>query len=130
MQRERDTVVVAHRSAAHRKADTGLLRFRCNGREQPSGACYYKISFIRGRLSVDKKDQGNARTGRTEIMAAVTGYDFRTVITHIFIVLHIGIAGTDKRFQSPMTADHPIDTPRSVRRRRVSRGSFSLPVRG
>ena len=40
MQRERDTVVVAHRSAAHRKADTGLLRFRRNGREQPSGACY------------------------------------------------------------------------------------------
>ena len=60
---------------------------------------------------MDKKDQGDARTRRAEIVAAERSEHFRTVVADVFLILHIGVAGTDKRFQSPMTADHPMIPP-------------------
>jgi len=47
---------------------------------------------------VDKKDQGDARTRRAEIMTAEYSEHFRTVVADVFFILHIGVAGTDKRF--------------------------------
>ena len=56
---------------------------------------------------VDKKDQGDARTRRAEIMTAEYSEHFRTVVADVFFILHIGVAGTDKRFP-PIAADHPM----------------------
>ena len=52
---------------------------------------------------VDKKDQGDARTRRAEIMTAEYSEHFRTVVADVFFILLIGVAGTDKRFP-PMVA--------------------------
>ena len=60
---------------------------------------------------MDKKDQGDARTRRAEIVAAERSEHFRTVVADVFLILHIGVAGTDKRFQPPMAADHPMVAP-------------------
>ncbi len=59
---------------------------------------------------VDKKDQGDVRTRRAEIMTAEYSEHFRTVVADVFFILHIGVAGTDKRFP-PMAADHPMVAP-------------------
>lgn len=59
---------------------------------------------------VDKKDQGDARTRRAEIMTAEYSEHFRTVVADVFFILHIGVAGTDKRFP-PIAADHPMVAP-------------------
>ena len=59
---------------------------------------------------VDKKDQGDARTRRAEIMTAEYSEHFRTVVADVFFLLHIGVAGTDKRFP-PIAADHPMVAP-------------------
>ena len=68
---------------------------------------------------VDKKDQGDARTRRAEIVAAERSEHFRTVVADVFFILHIGVAGTDKRFP-PNGGRSPNGSP----------GSFSLPFPG
>lgn len=60
---------------------------------------------------MDKEDQGDARTGGAEIVAAVGGDHLRTVVAYIFIVFHIGISGADKSFEPPMAANHPMVAP-------------------
>ena len=59
---------------------------------------------------VDKKDQGDARTRRAEIMTAEYSEHFRTVVSELIFILHIGVAGTDKRFP-PLGAEHPMLAP-------------------
>lgn len=68
---------------------------------------------------VDKKDQGDVRTRRAEIMTAEYSEHFRTVVADVFFILHIGVAGTDKRFP-PMGGRSPNGSP----------DSFSLPFPG
>ena len=62
---------------------------------------------------VDKKDQGDARTRRAEIMTAEYSEHFRTVVADVFFILH-------RQTLPPNGGRSPNGSP----------GSFSLPFPG
>lgn len=57
---------------------------------------------------MNKEDQRNTHPGGAEIVAPVGAEHLRTVVADIFLIMHIGIAGADKRLYPPSSADSPV----------------------